>query len=167
MQLSCHFQNIFKISISRFFLKISHDINNEVCNVNCLQFASKIKITWLFAFLRTYLLHELAYFLLLVCIWCIQRVPSLMANWPWKTTSPLLGLRPQTPASWLVQCGIGGSLRVVFFSQGLDMSWWPRQSLSVSGGHAFNHCRSRQEANMSTGAYVAGMRLGTWAELSK
>ena len=30
-----------------------------------------------------------------------------------------------------------------------------------------NHCRSQQEANMSTGAYVAGMRLGTWAELSK
>ena len=28
-----------------FFLKISHDINNEVCTVNCLQFASKIKIT--------------------------------------------------------------------------------------------------------------------------
>ena len=56
MQLSCHFQNIVKISISHFFLsKVSQDINNEVCTVNCLQFASKIKITWLFAFVRTYL----------------------------------------------------------------------------------------------------------------
>ena len=36
----------YRINIDiAFFLKISHDINNEVCTVNCLQFASKIKIT--------------------------------------------------------------------------------------------------------------------------
>ena len=43
--------------------------------MNCLQFASKIKITCLFAFLRTHLLHELVYSLPLLFIWCIQRVP--------------------------------------------------------------------------------------------
>ena len=44
----CNYRVIFKISLKyryRIFLKISHDINNEVCTVNCLQFASKIKIT--------------------------------------------------------------------------------------------------------------------------
>ena len=43
--------------------------------MNCLQFASKIKITWLFAFLKTYPLHELVNFMPLLCIWCIQCVP--------------------------------------------------------------------------------------------
>ena len=36
-------------------LKISHDINNEVCTVNCLQFASKIKINWLLLFVDIHL----------------------------------------------------------------------------------------------------------------
>ena len=44
----CNYRVIFKISLEyryRIFWKISHDINNAVCTVNCLQFASRIKIT--------------------------------------------------------------------------------------------------------------------------
>ena len=76
MQLSYHFQNIVKISISLKFWKY-HTILEKgyalwnshfrstlkaIHSVSCLQCASKIKITWLFAFVKTYLQHELAYF---------------------------------------------------------------------------------------------------------
>ena len=76
MQLSYHFQNIVKISISLKFWKY-HTILEKgyalwnshfrstlkaIHSGSCLQCASKIKITWLFAFVKTYLQHELAYF---------------------------------------------------------------------------------------------------------
>ena len=76
MQLSYHFQNIVEISISLKFWKYhtilvkgyalwnSHfrSTLKAIHSVSCLQCASKIKITWLFAFVKTYLQHELAYF---------------------------------------------------------------------------------------------------------
>ena len=76
MQLSYHFQNIVKISISLKFWKYhtilvkgyalwnSHfrSTLKAIHSGSCLQCASKIKITWLFAFVKTYLQHELAYF---------------------------------------------------------------------------------------------------------